>query len=305
MEPKLARLIQYDAVVFFVARLTEGDIVAEHVGGNNATVLSGLTLKLEQKLSGWVAANNQALCNLPPFPDFLSCEDPRPQFQISAIVQMNRNGIVLGAIALYRQGQIKFTEEEFRQLELVASQTAIAVGRCCPNDDDTPLFDPVTDIPNSFQLHLMFDQISTDATRYGYPLSLFAIQLDDITNINRRWGNLSMNDSVRAVAKYLVAQLRETDLLVRSSSDQLVVVSPRMNSEQADALKSRIQNDLDHFRFAVRNSVEINMPTSIGLATFPDDGTELETLLSVAEWRLLEDKELREVAKRQGSLIKF
>ena len=302
IELKLSRLIQYDAAVFYIAKLTEGTVVAEHVGGIESQSVSGLKLRLEQKLTGWVAANNQALSNLPPFPDFLYCEEPKPQFQMSAIVPLNRNGVVLGAIALYRKEQVKFTEQEFRQLELVASQTAIALGRCSDPEDDTPLIDSVTGLPNSLQLHLMFDQISTDAERYDYPLALFAIQLDEVRIVNRRWGSLSGNEAVRAVAKYLTAQLRETDLLVRSTVDGLLALSPRMNGKQAEALKSRIQDDLERFRFTVRNDIEIGMPASIGIAVFPHDGTELESLLSVADWRLRQDSELREVVKRHAWL---
>jgi GGDEF domain-containing protein len=75
-----------------------------------------------------------------------------------------------------------------------------------------------------------------------------------------------------------------------------------MNSKQAEALKSRIQHDLERFRFTVRNDIEIGMPASIGIAVFPQDGTELESLLSVADWRLRQDSELREVVKRHAWL---
>src|SRR5207244_12955802 len=106
MASKLPRIIPFDAAAFYAARLTEGTVVAEHVVGNETQALSGLTLTLEQKLTGWVAANNQALCNLPPFPDFLHCDEPKPRFHFSAIVPLNRNGAVLGAISLYRKEQV-------------------------------------------------------------------------------------------------------------------------------------------------------------------------------------------------------
>jgi len=299
MGSKLSRMIRFDAAVFFTANLTEGTVVAEHVVGTGTEPLLGLTLNLEQKLTGWVAANNQALCNLPPFPDFLNCHEPKPPFQCSAIVPLNRNGAVLGAISLYRRNEVKFAEEEFRQLELVGSQTAIALSKCASGGDDTPLVDSITGVPNSFQLYLMFDQISTDATRCGYPLALFSIEFDELKNIRKRWGRLSADEVMRAVAKYLVSELRETDLLVRHGGDELVIVSPRMTREQAESLKSRLQDYLDHFRFTVRSDTDISMPTSVGIANLPQDGTELEMLLSVAAWRMRDDRELREAVMKQ------
>src|SRR5262249_23832861 len=113
-------------------------------------------------MSGWAAANNQALCNLPPFPNFMHHKQELPAFQLSAIAPMNRNGSVFGAISLYRKERTRFTEEEFRKLELVASQTALALSKCSVPEQAGGLFDTLTGLPNGYQLYLMFDQIATD-----------------------------------------------------------------------------------------------------------------------------------------------
>ena len=292
MGSKLSNLIAFDAAVFYTADLMDQSVIATHVIGPQIEGLAGLRLSLEQKLSGWVAANNQSLCNLPPFPDFLNCNDPRPTFQISAIAPINRNGKVFGAVSLYRTGNEKFDEESFRRLEIIASQTAIALSKEA-SDGDSPLTDSVTALPNGFQLYLMFDQIAMDAHRYEYPLALFSIHLDDLNAIRNRWGHVSRDECLRAVAKHLSEVLRETDLLVRYGNDEFVTLNPRMDREQAEALKSRLQNELDHFRFAVRADEHFALPASIGIASFPEDGLDVESLLSVAEWRVREDRELR------------
>jgi len=294
MGSKLCNLISFDAGVFYTADLDDQSVVATHVIGSELEGLSGLRLGLEQKLSGWVAANNQALCNLPPFPDFLNCRDPRPSFQMSAIAPINRDGKVFGAISLYRKGNDKFDDESFRRLEIIASQTAVALSnQVSDGDEASPLTDSATGLANGFQLYLMFDQIAIDAHRYEYPLALFSIHLDDLKTIRNRWGHVSRDECLRAVAKHLVGTLRETDLLVRYGHDQFVTLNPRMNREQAETLKSRLQNELDHFRFAVRSDEHFALPVSIGIASFPEDGLNIESLLSVAEWRVREDRELR------------
>jgi diguanylate cyclase (GGDEF)-like protein len=294
---KLGNLITFDTAIFYLADLSKGAVTAAHVAGSSQNLL-GLTLPLEQKLSGWVAANNQALCNLPPFPDFLKIDEPRPSFQISAIAPMNRNGTVVGSIALYRNEPTKFTEQEFRRLEIIASQTASAITRCAAASDSHALFDPLTSLPNGLQLYLMFDQIVVDAKRYEYPFALFYIQFEDLKAVMRHWGNLSTDEMVRTTALHLTKELRDTDLLVRYTTDQFVALSPKTNPEQAEGLKSRLQDHFDHFRFAVRNNTEIAIPMSIGTAAFPDDGVLLENLLSVAEWRMHEDRDLRSAVKR-------
>ena len=300
MGGKLQALVGFDAAVFYEADLTRGVVVAAHVAGAATENLLGLSLGLEQKLTGWVAANNQALCNLPPFPDFLNCDEPRPDFKISAIAPLNRHGEVLGAISLYRRDAAKFTDEEFRRLEIVASQTALLVAKCNKGDSESHLLgDPLTALPNGFQLYLMFDQVAMDASRYEYPVALLSIQFEEIRTIRQKWGPMSGDEAVRAAARYLTKELRETDVLVRYASDEFVAISPKMSLEAAENLKSRLQDDLDHFRFAVRALTEIPLHVSVGIAIFPEDGQDLDGLLSVAEWRMRQDKDLRTAVKRR------
>jgi diguanylate cyclase (GGDEF)-like protein/putative nucleotidyltransferase with HDIG domain len=299
MGRRLSKLIDFDTAVFYAADLTKGIISTAHSLGEDTYLFDGLNLLLEQKLSGWVAANNQSLCNLPPFPDFLNIPEPKPAFQISAIAPMNRHNEVLGAISLYRKVAIKFTDEEFRRLEIVAAQAAVLVARCSamPVQIDS-LTDGLTNLPNGFQLYLMFDRVMVDADRYEYPLALLSIHLEDIMAIRQQWGHLSGDEAIRTAASYLSRELRETDLLVRYAADEFIAVNPKMSREQAENLKSRLQNELDHLNFAVRAQVEIPLRVSIGISIFPEDGTDLETILAVSALRTREDRDLRSAAAR-------
>jgi diguanylate cyclase (GGDEF)-like protein len=218
---------------------------------------------------------------------------------MSAIAPMNRHNEVFGAISLYRKDSAKFTDEEFRRLEIIASQTAILLAKCGKEIDGSQLLvDNLTGLANGFQLYLMFDQVAMDAARYEYPLSLLSINLDEIREIRRKWGHLSGDEAIRSAANYLKNELRETDLLVRYAAGEFIAISTKMSQDQAEGLKSRIQDALDHFKFAVRTQTEIPLHASVGIAVFPDDGTDLETLLLTAELRMREDRELRAAVRR-------
>ena len=239
MGRKLEGLIDFDAAVFYEADLTRGVVTAAHTTGPATEHLLGLNLGLEQKLTGWVAANNQALCNLPPFPDFLHCEEPRPSFQVSAIAPLNRHGEVLGAISLYRKDAVKFTEEEFRRLEIIASQTALLLSKCNKADPESPLlFDPLTGLPNAFQLYLIFDHVAMDASRYEYPVSILSMTFEEIESIRQKWGPMSGDEAIRAVVRYLRKELRETDVLVRRNLPENVAGN-RGKSEISSAKRIR------------------------------------------------------------------
>jgi diguanylate cyclase (GGDEF)-like protein/putative nucleotidyltransferase with HDIG domain len=288
MGRKLENLVSYDAAVFYLADLEAGTIVAEHVQGSEVTGLKKLALPLEKKLSGWVASTNQSLCNLPPFPDFMGCTDRQPSFEISAIAPLNNNGIVWGAISLYRKQKTKFSDEEFRRLEIIASQTSQALSNCHRESGSSPLIDSPTALPNGYHLHLMFDQLVADANKFDYPFALLAFRLDN-RQLRRRWGYIFGDEAVRATAAFLKREFRENDLVVRYAADEFLAIVPRVDRLHAEALKTRLQQNLSTLQVPIRAGVQTGLPTTIGLAMFPEDGLDLETLIGISNWQAREN----------------
>jgi diguanylate cyclase (GGDEF)-like protein len=289
MGRKLEELVQYDAAVFFIADLENGNIVAEHVQGCETEGLKNLTLPLEKKLSGWVASNNQPLCNLPPFPDFMGYTEHAPAFEMSAIVPMNTNGVIWGAVSLYRKQKTKFSEEEFRRLEIVASQTALALSNCHQDRGSSPLTDSSTGLPNGYHLHLMFDQLAGDANKFDYPFAVLAFRLDD-KRLRRRWGYVFGEEGIRLVASFLKREFRDNDLVIRYAADEFLAIVPRVDRMHAQSLKARLQDGLNTLQVHIRAGTHVGLPVAIGLAMFPEDGLDLESLLRIANWQARENK---------------
>jgi diguanylate cyclase (GGDEF)-like protein len=218
---------------------------------------------------------------------------------MSAIAPMVNHGNIVGTLSLYRTDKVKFTDQEFRHLEIIAGQTAVALDRAPQGEDsEASLFDELTGLPNGYQLYLMFDQIAIDAQRYEYPLALLSYRVEGLAEIRRRYGHLSSNEVLRFLAQHLSNEVRETDILVRYAEDQFMTLHPKMNREKAEALKSRVQDDLDQHQMPIRQGIHISPRASIGIAAFPEEGTKLEDLLSISEWRLNDDQKLRSASKK-------
>src|SRR5204863_1665837 len=92
-------------------------------------------------------------------------------------------------------------------------------------DGSLLLVDSLTNLPNGFQLYLMFDQVAMDAARYEYPLTILSVHMDDIRGVRRKWGPMSGDEAIRTAAHYLKAELRDTDLLVRYAGDEFIAIS--------------------------------------------------------------------------------
>jgi diguanylate cyclase (GGDEF)-like protein len=122
----------------------------------------------------------------------------------------------------------------------------------------------------------------------GDPLALMIVDLDDFKTINDDHGHPAGDAVLRQTAERARSVLRSTDLLARIGGDEFAVIAPGAHGENAERLAE-----------AIRTAVAISDPrsavpspaVSVGLATFPEDGEDFETLMKAADQRLLRRKE--------------
>jgi diguanylate cyclase (GGDEF)-like protein len=119
------------------------------------------------------------------------------------------------------------------------------------------------------------------------PLALLIFDLDDFKGVNDRHGH-QVGDAVLCdAAARAQAILRSGDTLTRIGGDEFAVIAPGARGEGAQRMAEAIgaavaEGDPD--------SAAPTPSASIGWAVFPDDGQDFETLMQVADRRMLELK---------------
>ena len=119
------------------------------------------------------------------------------------------------------------------------------------------------------------------------PLSLILVDLDEFKSINDDHGHQVGDTVLREAADRAGSVLRSSDLLARIGGDEFAVIAPGAHGEGARRLAEAIRTAL-----AVEEA-NSHWPTpraSVGLASFPEDGSSFEGLLRVADQRLLRVK---------------
>jgi diguanylate cyclase (GGDEF)-like protein len=143
--------------------------------------------------------------------------------------------------------------------------------------------DPITDLPNYREFHRRLDEELHRAERYNRPLSLMVIDLDHFKQINDEFGHLAGDDVLRAIGHRINDVLRQTDLLARYAGDEFVVILPESDHEAAEATAWRLQQAVSSEPFIVRGHEPRSLQLSVGIATYPTDGTDPETLIKRAD----------------------
>lgn len=160
--------------------------------------------------------------------------------------------------------------------------------------DQLAYFDPITKLPNNHMFQDRLDWALEKARRYNENVALFQIHLDQFSRVNATIGLKAANNLLEVLATRLRDIVRSIDLLASSSKDQngtlglyraegsaftLLLNNPE-NAESSAIVASRILK-------AIRQPItiegsEIAVTASIGIATFPEEGEDRETLHRLA-----------------------
>ncbi len=152
--------------------------------------------------------------------------------------------------------------------------------------------DALTDLPNRV---LCFDRLSqaiAQASRKHWNAGVLFLDLDRFKVVNDTLGHTSGDAVLRLAAERLQGCVRAGDTVARVGGDEFVVVLAELTSPQHGAVVAK--KIVDAMAQPLRyEGQEIYITTSIGIATYPGDGTDGDTLVKNADAAMLRAKESR------------
>jgi len=150
--------------------------------------------------------------------------------------------------------------------------------------------DSLTDLPNRILLKDRLIHTMALAHRHQQSMAVLFLDVDRFKNINDSLGHAMGDLLLQSVAQRLVACVRSSDTVSRQGGDEFVVLlSEASNAQDAgiSAQKMLIAVSKPH----KIDQHDVSVTASIGIATYPDDGTEAETLMKHADFALLHAKD--------------
>jgi diguanylate cyclase (GGDEF)-like protein len=154
--------------------------------------------------------------------------------------------------------------------------------------------DRVTGLANRWLLEDRLKHAMGRARRSGHAGCLYFFDMDDFKAVNDRLGHEAGDHLLQSFGHRLLCSLRETDTVARLGGDEFVVVMDKIgNRANGERVRSRLQRLLA-LPYAIPGH-EVSVTVSVGIALFPEDGTDLDRLLRVADHAMYRDKRRRTV----------
>ncbi len=145
--------------------------------------------------------------------------------------------------------------------------------------------DPLTGLFNRHKLNEALELEVERAGRYGRPLSLIMLDMDQMKMINDTYGHPAGDEVLRRVAETIRKQVRKVDLPTRYGGDEFLVVLPEAGADEARAIADRICAEV---RAGDYHGITVSV--SAGVAQWKPEHTSAEDFVFEADRALYQKK---------------
>jgi diguanylate cyclase (GGDEF)-like protein len=191
---------------------------------------------------------------------------------------------MFGVLGVYATGTRRFGADDASFLHGVANILATAVDRHEARNRLTWLaqYDPLTNLPNRRRLAQCLEDAIARAGRDGDRAAVMFIDLDRFKNVNDMLGHGVGDQLLVQAAKRLRACARDEDVVARLGGDEFAVVLPAVEDDGiAAAIAGRVIDALAQPFYLAGQPLFVS--ASVGIATYPENGRDAETLLKNAD----------------------
>ena len=156
----------------------------------------------------------------------------------------------------------------------------------------TNVTDELTGVYNRrFFNEILSKQLSL-AKRRNEHLSLVILDLDNFKSINDAYGHSTGDRILQQIARILSDSVSKSDIIARYGGEEFTIIMPTLFTTKALVKSDDIRKIIEYTNFDnIVSGKTFRLTVSMGVASFPEYGTDQETLVKLANKALSRAKE--------------
>jgi diguanylate cyclase (GGDEF)-like protein len=207
-------------------------------------------------------------------------------------VPILREHQLLGLVTTVDPEDGGFGDDDIESLSALAVQAGVAIenARLHRVVERQAVTDALTGLANRRQFYEVLGREYERAQRFGTPLSLILLDIDDFKQINDTRGHLAGDAVLHGVATTLAELIREIDMAARYGGEEFAILLPQTGPEGAALLAERLRREIASrpIRFGP-DEIE-GITASFGVAAGPEDSMTQIDLIASADAALYQAK---------------
>jgi diguanylate cyclase (GGDEF)-like protein len=185
---------------------------------------------------------------------------------------------VIGVINVTnKRGGKDFTEEDVQMLKAVADQAAVAINKA--QLWDMAVTDSLTGLYVRRYFMVKLQEELHRADRYNKILSIVMADIDRFKKINDTYGHDIGDEVLETIGKFFQKNIRDVDIIARYGGEEFILMIPEADKEAAFCLAERLREKFSEIDLGHLPKITI----SLGIASYPLDGTEIDDLIKKAD----------------------
>ena len=156
--------------------------------------------------------------------------------------------------------------------------------------------DPLTKVRNSRAYNDSLEELKANRDKYG----IIYVDLNDFKRINDTYGHKTGDEILHIAAERMANTIRQGDTVYRIGGDEFAIIihGPHENNFY-EAIIKRMKEVMN--RKVTVSGKSVNVSISCGFARYPEDGTDYQSVVQVADSEMYKDKASQKEGEVGGS----
>ena len=287
---QMERMVDAEFWALLMVDESSTDLYYAIAAGEQQEALRGLRVKPGEGVAGWVLDHGETLLVPQMEGDPLAAQSATPGISsvrsVIALPLRGRTG-TQGVIEILNP-RATMSDYSIAFLHILADHAAIAIenARDVNRIQQLTITDDTTSLFNVRHLYEVLCRELKHSAKHKLPLSLAFWDLDRFKLVNDVHGHMIGSELLALTGRRLQKLCREQDLSFRYGGDEFVILMPETSAAQALALTKGIHAALMETPFGMKSGLTLKVSASVGLASFPGDGTHMHEIIGTADARM-------------------
>jgi diguanylate cyclase (GGDEF)-like protein len=204
-------------------------------------------------------------------------------FNNAAAVPLVKNGEVFAVLAFYTKESDVYDKNSVYCLEKLAPPASdfLHQSLTVERNQANALTDSLTQLPNERAFCLILEQQIAECIRFrgARTFTVLSFDIEDFSEINRRYGHLAGDRILSSVAFLVKQQLRQMDVIARSHGNEFLIILPTVDGDAAKYIADRISENVASCSFDIAPDKALKVKINFGYAEFMRHGETLAQMI--------------------------
>jgi len=228
-------------------------------------------------------------------------------YESVALIPIKAKGETIGLIQLNDKRTDMFIPELITFMEMIGQHIGLAVQNSLMYDKlkraleaaevlreelrQQAIRDPLTRLFNRRYMEETLEREIIRSIRSQYKIGIVMFDIDHFKDVNDGFGHAAGDTVLAQLGQLILKNLRGGDVACRYGGEEFVLILPESSHEYTLRRAEQLREKVKHSSWKVRDTHAIDITISLGVATFPENGTTASELLQSVDAALYRAKQ--------------